>query len=274
MKIARVFPRKTNASPTDDLSFFGLPSMFLPHIDEVHVSVTFDWDKKRAEWLAKNWEQIAPTRIGGPAYDDPGGPFEPGRYLNQDYVITSRGCPNRCWFCEAWKNEGNEVRELPINEGWNLLDNNILACSGDHQEKVFQMLLRQKKRPRFTGGLEAARLKEWHIEWLIRLKPRSAFFAYDEPNDLEPLVNASRLLNKAGILKNNIYGCYVLIGYKGDTILNAEQRLNKTVELGFFPQAMLFNRKKDYDWRHFQREWANKKIVGYKMKLRRLQACH
>ena len=42
MKIARVFPRKTAATPDDPLAFFGLPPMLaLPEIDEVHVSVTF-----------------------------------------------------------------------------------------------------------------------------------------------------------------------------------------------------------------------------------------
>ena len=35
-----------------------------------------------------------------------GGDFVPGRYLAPGYVITSRGCPNRCWFCSVWRREG------------------------------------------------------------------------------------------------------------------------------------------------------------------------
>jgi len=118
--------------------------------DEVHVSVTFDWDKRAAEMLARQWEAVAPVKVGGPAYNDPGGEFEPGMYLKKGYVITSRGCPNHCWFCRAWRNEGN-IRELEIKEGWNVLDNNLLACSEGHQEAVFWMLSKQKERIKFTG---------------------------------------------------------------------------------------------------------------------------
>ena len=97
-KIARVFPRKTNASPEDEYSFFDAPGMFLPEIDEVHISVAFTYDLPRAEILAKAWEHIAPVGIGGPAMGEAGGEFIPGMYLKPGYVITSRGCPNRCWF--------------------------------------------------------------------------------------------------------------------------------------------------------------------------------
>jgi hypothetical protein len=66
-KIARVFPRKTKVSPIDELSFFGLPPrLILPKIDEVHVSVTFSWDLDKAEWLADQWQTVAPVKIGGP----------------------------------------------------------------------------------------------------------------------------------------------------------------------------------------------------------------
>ena len=58
MKIARVFPRKTNASPEDEYAFFDAPGMFLPEIDEVHISVAFTYDLPRAELLAKQWERF------------------------------------------------------------------------------------------------------------------------------------------------------------------------------------------------------------------------
>lgn len=109
MKIARVFPRKTNATPDDDLTFFGPPPMLiLPEIDEVHVSVTFTYDKPKAEELAEDWRWAGvPVKLGGPAYDDPAsGEFVPGRYIKNGRTITSRGCNNRCWFCSAWRREG------------------------------------------------------------------------------------------------------------------------------------------------------------------------
>ncbi len=94
MKIARVFPRITKATPRDEYCFFGPPGMFLPEIDEVHVSVAFTYDRDKAEQLAESWQHIAPVKIGGPAYDEPGGEFVQGRYIKPGYVITSRGCPN------------------------------------------------------------------------------------------------------------------------------------------------------------------------------------
>lgn len=55
MTIARVFITKTNMTPDDDLAFVNCPPplLSLPEIDEVHISVTFTWDLKRAEELAK-----------------------------------------------------------------------------------------------------------------------------------------------------------------------------------------------------------------------------
>ena len=270
MKIIRVFPRRTNATPDDDLAIVGRTPGFFDEADEVHISVTFTWDIPQAEKLAREWERVAPVKVGGPAYKDVGGEFIPGRYVKKGYTITSRGCPNKCWFCQAWKNEGNKVRELEIHDGWNLLDNNILACSREHQTAVYEMLLRQPRKPRFTGGLEAARMTTWNAEWLVKLKPDYSYFAYDTPEDYEPLKEAAVLLKSVGLLRHHEIGCYVLIGYPKDSFSAAENRLIKTVQLGYFPQAMLFkqdnNMENVKEWRRFQREWANKVIVGHKMK--------
>ena len=270
LKVIRVFPQRTTVTPTDELVFVGIgPNMF-DEADAVHVSVSFTWDIPAAEKLAREWEIVAPVTVGGPAYNDPGGEFVPGRYVRKGYTITSRGCPNNCWFCKVWQHEGRTVRELKINDGWNLLDNNILACSRDHQTAVYEMLLKQPEKPRFSGGLEAARFTAWNAEWLARLKPDYSYFAWDTPDDYEPLENAAGLLRSAGLLRNHKIGCYVLIGYPYDSFSAAEDRLVKTVQLGYFPQAMLFNRGNDREnvkqWRRFQRVWANKVIVGHKMK--------
>ena len=96
MKIMRVFPRRTNATPTDDLVHIGSPDLFTEEKapDRVHISVTFSWDLPAAEKLQKEWSAIAPTEIGGPATGQRGEDFTPGMYLREGYVITSRGCPN------------------------------------------------------------------------------------------------------------------------------------------------------------------------------------
>lgn len=270
VKIARVFPRVTNATPKDDYTFFDAPGMFLPEIDEVNVSVAFTYDLPKAEWLAKQWEPVAPVKIGGPALNEPGGEFIPGRYLKEGYVITSRGCLNRCWFCQVWRREGGIIRELEIKDGNNVLDDNLLACSDDHIKAVFEMLKRQKYgRPMFTGGLEAARLKDWHVDLLVDIKPKEIFFAYDTPNDLEPLMVAgSRLINAGFTKASHTLRAYCLIGYPGDTFELAEQRIGQVMEAGFMPMAMLFRNKTGViskEWSKFQRLWANPHIIGAKL---------
>ncbi len=270
MNIARVFPRITKATPKDDYTFFDAPGMFLPPIDEVHVSVAFTYDLQRAEWLAKQWEAVAPVKIGGPALGEPGGEFIPGRYLKPGYVITSRGCPNKCWFCSVWRREGNKIRELEIKEGNIVQDDNLLSCSDGHIKAVFEMLKRQKYgRPEFTGGLEAAKLKDWHIEGLVNLKPKQVFFAYDTPDDLEPLIEAGKKLAETALSQGHTLRCYVLIGWPKDSFEAAEKRMWETVDAGFMPMAMLYRDQKgkvDLNWKRFQREWANPSLIGAKIK--------
>lgn len=271
MRIARIFPRITKATPMDELVFTDVPPFkeFLPDIDEIHVSVAFTYDMARAEWLARQWEATGlPVKIGGPAFDKPGSKFTPGRYVKDGYTITSRGCPNNCWFCKVPKREG-KLREFAVQDGWNILDDNFLACSDEHIKQTFEMLSMQSRQPEFTGGLEAKILKPWHAEQLHKIKTKRMYFAYDTPDDYEPLVYAGRLLQEVGFkISNYSMRCYVLIGYRGDTFDKAEKRLNDTIKAGFMPYAMLYrddNGNVNETWSRFQREWLRPAIVSTKM---------
>lgn len=271
-KIARVFPRRTEATPEDLLAFVGNPPLSPPKVDEVHISVAFTYDIAAAEKLYKKWEQFGvPVKMGGPAFGGPGGVFIPGMYLKQGYTITSRGCNNQCWFCSVWKREGC-LRELPIADGWNILDDNLLACSEQHIRDVFKMLEHQPHKPLFTGGLEAKLLKPWHVELLRKVKAERLYFAYDTPDDLEYLIEAGKILREGGITRASQKArCYVLIGYQGDSFDKAEKRLNETIDAGFFPYSMLYrgqNGETQEKWRQFHREWCRPQIVACKVRER------
>lgn len=258
-KTIRVFPRRTRATPDDDDAYIGGPTLFV-EADKVVVSCTFTWDKPEAERLAEAWKCIAPTELGGPAYGDPGGEFEPGKFLKDGYTITSRGCTNRCWFCYVWKRTGG-LRELEIKDGWIVADDNLLACSKEHILRVFKMLQRQKEPISFTGGIEAKLLEGWHIDKLLELRLRSFYCAYDTEDDYDPLKTASKMLFDSGLIRKSSHkaGCYCLIGYPGDTFDNAEKRLKDVMGLGFIPFAMLYrDNKGEYkkEWRRFQRSWS------------------
>ena len=266
--IIRVFPRQTKATPVDPLARIGVAPSFPDWdepIDEIHVSVTFSWDLPVAEAIARTWEQYGPVKIGGPATGTRGEGFEPGKYLRPGYVITSRGCPNRCFFCFVWKRDG-DIRELPITEGWNVLDDNILATSDAHFLRVIDMLGRQPEAPQFTGGLEAARRREWHAEALRSVRPKQMFFAYDTPDDHEPLVAAGKLLLSKGFTEaSHALRAYVLCGYPKDTMEEADKRMHQTLAAGFMPMAMVFRNekgKKDPRWATFQRLWARPALIA------------
>lgn len=221
--IARVFPRKTKATPDDEFVFTGpLPRTIRETgggIDEVHISVTFTYDIPKADILAKSWGRLGvPVHIGGPAFGDRMGNFVPGRYIREGYTFTSRGCPNHCWFCSVQQAAHGMIRELPVTDGYNILDDNVLATSETHFKAVCDMLKRQPKRPIFTGGIEAKILKPWQAELLKSVKTQRLYCAYDTPDDLEPLVEAGKMLRDVGFTTaSHTLCCYVLIGYRGDT---------------------------------------------------------
>ena len=265
-RIMRVFPRKTTATPDDELTCIGSPDDMecsRQDWDEVHISTLFTYDIPVAEMLFKEWSATCSiVRLGGPAFGDSGCEFTPGMYVKQPYVVTSRGCPNNCWFCDVWKREGG-IRELEIKDGSNVLDSNLLACSPEHIKAVFEMLEHQPGSPQFTGGLEAARLEKWHVKLLKKVKTSQMFFAYDTPDDFEPLKKAGELLRLANFTRSHLR-CYVLIGGPNDTTKKAERRLLQAWECGFMPMAMLWKNKagdEDKEWRRFQRNWARPAIT-------------
>lgn len=269
MKIIRVFPRKTKATPTDENVIIDRTPNLFDEADQIHISVAFTWDLPRAEKLFKAWQAVAPVLIGGPALGQSGGEFEPGLYIKNGFTITSRGCNNKCWFCSVWRREQG-IRELPIKPGYNIIDDNLLACSDEHIKGVFEMLRNQKEPAIFSGGIEAKLLKQWHVDLFASIRLKELFCAYDTPDDYEPLVEAGKLFKQANITyENRKARCYVLIGYPKDTFGEAMIRIKQTLDAGFFPFAMLWrNDKGDFkrEWRQFQRQWANPIITAVNCK--------
>ena len=252
--IARVFPRRTKATPTDDLAFVGEPPFELPEVSEVHISVAFTWDKLYAEHLCRQWASYYDTvLLGGPAYHDKGGSFEPGLYLKEGYTITSRGCPNRCSFCMAWKREG-QLRTLAIKPGWIVLDNNLLACPRPHVEAVLDMLSHQRRKAEFSGGLEAARVEPWFVQRVTEIGFHRLYLAYDRPGERKPVADALRQFREAGV-KHSRLSCFVLVGYEGDTLGAAAERCQFVKDNGGVPFPMYF-RPDGAGWRP-PRDWED-----------------
>jgi len=260
-RIIRVFPRGNSNLPVDRMAFIGDVPLFRPDpadVDEVHVSCVFTWDKAEAERLAEGWRHYyRNVKLGGPAYGDPGGEFEPGMYLWSGITITTRGCPNNCSFCLVPKREG-KFRELTIKPGFVINDNNILAASRAHFEGVCEMLRAQPRAAIFRGGLEAARLTDWHVDQLRGLRINELWFACDHPHALMPLKAA---LAKLPWLRREQKRCYVLVGHGDETPASAEARLLDVWDAGCLPFAQLYQddsgeRRQDRAWHELVRTWS------------------
>jgi len=261
MKIARVFPRRTSYTPIDELVFFGGPPLGKVPCDEVHVSCVFGWDMPKSKWLAALWRsQGYAVALGGPAYGSAVAEFTPGLYVRHGFTITSRGCIRRCPFCLVPQREG-ALRLLEIKAGWEVMDNNLLACPRDHIEAVCAMLDKQPRPAKFTGGLDSRLCRQWFADRLGQMRVQVVHTAYDIPAEKPHVERTIKMLRGAGLGHRQVC-CYVLAGYEGDTPSAAEDRLEWVFGIGGLPFAMFYRgpnepvRKVPRAWHALIRKWT------------------
>ena len=262
-RIVRVFPRRTSYTPKDELAFIGDPPMlpFRPYrdeVDEVHVSVAFTWDIAEGRRLAAAWAKyFRVVKLGGPALGEAGNGFTPGLYVKPGVVFTSRGCNNRCPWCLVPWREGR-LRLLPIQDGWVIQDNNFLQCPREHRLAVYRMLGRQRYGAVFSGGIDARLVNDEIAAEFRDLRIAAVFLAADTDAALRPLESAVQRLAFLGRRKLR---CYVMVGYGGETIEQAERRLRAVWEIGAMPFCQLYQPpdryiRYDCEWRELQRTWS------------------
>ena len=273
--LVRVFPRRTSHTPRDALTFVGDPPLFRPRpeeVSEVHISVTFTWDLKEAERLARAWGALYPVvKVGGPALEDPEGRFVPGRYIKHGVTFTTRGCNRRCPWCRVPQREGllTEHRDYP--DGWIIQDNNFLQASQEHQAEVFTMLrsLTGREHPlradfmrtrgvEFAGGIDCRLVTPWFAEQLGTVRLSQVFLAADTKLAVRDLATSREILHEYSRHKMRVY---TLIGFGNDTIDKATRRLERVWDLGCMPHAQLYqpeDRWIDYsrDWKVLSRLWS------------------
>jgi len=266
MKIARVFPTKTSMSPTDPDAYFDAPDLFTPIYDEVHISVTFTWDKEHAFNLADAWLRHGQVKIGGPGVDgESTAVFKEGVYLRKGVTITSRGCPNNCGFCMV---RHGLIENDDFPEGNIIQDNNLLACSDRHLDLVWSMLKRQKAIE-LKGGLESSRITRIIARTLRYLRIKTLWLACDCAQDIGPLRKAMEILQAAGFMRRQLF-CYVLCG---KDMIEEENRLRSVYEAGAIPFAQLYRNKEDSvkyskEWKRFARSWSRPAVIKAMIKAR------
>ena len=264
-RILRVFPRRTSYTPDDPYAIVGTPwGDDWPEADEVHISCTFSWDKDRAEALREIYASryLFDVMVGGPAYGHESGEFTPGLYVREGVTFTTRGCPNSCPWCIVRA----PFEEIEIKPGHIVQDNNILAASRLHFRRVCEMLNAQKRGANFRGGLEAARLTDWHVDELRGLRSiRELWLACDNGGAFPTL---ERAVEKLSWLPRRKLRCYVLCGYNGDDLESARARLEAVWQLGCVPFCQLYqpageDAQIDYSgaWRKLRRQWCRVRAI-------------
>jgi len=254
--------------------------------DTAYVSVVFSWMVQKAYmrcvWLKTEGYHV---KVGGPAvhlsenlfaeFDTAGSP-DALVHHNKDAVFTSRGCIRKCGFCLVPKIEGALV-EL---EDWEvkpiICDNNLLATSIGHFDKVIDRLLEHRIRGiDFNQGLDARLLSVHHAKRFAELpKDTIIRLAWDDVRTETQYLKAFDILVNAGIATKQIR-TYVLIGYH-DTPEDALYRLEKIRELGALPNPMRFQplnaeRKNEFvgeGWterklRDYMRYWSRLNMLGF-----------
>lgn len=243
-----------------------------------YISFVFSWDLWEWSQSAQpllNGKQIV---IGGPAvilnpewvpsWVKIGEPIlNAFKYHYITVTRTTTGCIRKCRFCAVPKIEGDFKELKEWVSGTVLIDNNLLASSKKHFNKVIDYLKKLKWND-FSQGLDVRLLRQWHVDRIAELKHPVIRFAWDNIKYEYQFFEACDMIEKVGIPKSRI-NAYVLIGFN-DTPDDALYRLQKVYEKGYitFPmryQSLHSKQRNDYvseNWTHdelirYMKYWSN-----------------
>lgn len=192
----------------------------------LYVSIPFTWNlpqvrkKVTALWFPR-------VIVGGPAVrlmpdyfqDLPhvtvgGDDFSVMGMISPLVTRTTSGCPNACAFCGVTRICG-EFREFDRWPSGNvLIDDNLLAASNRHFERVIDDLVVYGEAD-FNQGLDARLLTVFHAEQLRRIDKPIIRLALDSFRTADDWLIAIETLRRAGIPKSRIRS-YALIGFNAD----------------------------------------------------------
>ncbi len=251
--------------------------------DTAYLSVVFSWQMQAAYQSAIWYRQLGyRVRAGGPAVAlnpthlaevaEVGGEVGALAHHNPHATFTSRGCVRRCSFCAVPRVEG-DLRELLDWEPRPVVcDNNLLACSRRHFDRVVDRL-KSVRGIDFNQGLDARLMTAYHANRLGELDLHCVRLAWDAARLESQFMAAFEMLRAAGIPKRLIR-VYVLVGYN-DTPADALYRLQAVRALGIVPNPMRYQplnalRRDSYvapgwtgrELRRMVRYWSNLAHLG------------
>ncbi len=201
--------------------------------DTAFVSVPFTWNLPKAYSECVWWKQQGyKVRAGGCAVSlipdyltgvaEIGGEVDALPHHNPEATFTTRGCIRHCSFCAVPIIEG-DFREL---DSWIpkriVCDNNLLASSRKHFDRVIDSL-KHISGVDFNQGLDIRLLNDHHLERLKELDKPKLRFAWDDIKEETVVIDTLNKVVNAGFAKSRIT-VFVLIG-NSDTPEDALYRL-------------------------------------------------
>jgi hypothetical protein len=200
----------------------------------LYVSVPFTWLLEDAEKLAENYK--GKVVMGGPGLGKPTycEGFDPIIFHNPCATFTTRGCVNSCPFCAVPKlepefKEIENFRPAPV-----VCDNNLLAASRRHIERVVDSL-KQFPYMDFNQGLDARRFTPEVADLLgnLRCCVRFALNSWGNESAVKDAIDLCRERTTKDI------GVYCLIGFNDDPE-SAIARLELVRSWGIRPNPMRY----------------------------------
>jgi hypothetical protein len=192
------------------------------------VSIPFTWELSKVKWFVRQksflWDQVV---VGGPAVMLMPDYFSDINYVSIGYKYegvlqkvnplatrTTIGCPNRCGFCAVPKIYGplvelDDYPDLPV-----LCDDNLLAASIEHFDKVIDKLI-VHGWANFNQGLDSRRLTDYHAMRIAEIKNPLVYLALDSMSYSDDWLCAYDRLRSAGLNKANIRS-YALVAFDSD----------------------------------------------------------
>jgi hypothetical protein len=240
-------------------------ALFVPEIwkaDKAYFSCIFTWDIKAMVRSVNLLKERMPVEIGGPAatampdYIEqqtgirPAGGLDPRwEFIDgNDYqaVFTSRGCPRGCEFCIVSSVEGRKMIEydtfpIPVGDNPWVCDNNLLATSWQHQQMVVDRLKGVKNLDLNSGFDDRIFVRDPEKYWALysQLHLERWRFAYDKPDQKEPVTACVEFLHSKGI-KYSAISVFCLVGWPGTTFEEGREKLQYLVDIGCSPYAMRY----------------------------------
>ena len=174
---------------------------------------------------------------------------------------TTLGCIRKCKFCAVPKIEPDFIELENYEIKPIIIDNNLLASSKKHFNKVIDNL-KKLEWCDFNQGLDIRLLKKYHTQRFSELKKPLIRLSWDSVNDEKYFFNSYELLRKAGIRKDNIQ-VYILIGFN-DNPDDALYRLEKIKKIGILSNPMRYQPVNCKEKNNYvDSKWTDKELKRY-----------